>query len=107
MDQIIQIATNVIPLRAVFSTGAITPVIGLALIQGELDSMPVNMPGGIAVFKEGLVVCEQVECFLGYAEPAKFDAEGNLADDDEAKLMYDNWAGQQQSNRDGDGTEED
>jgi len=89
-DRVIQIATNALPLRAVFSDGAMTPVVGLALVESKLDGLQVNVPCGIAIFNEGLVVCEQVDCFLGYA-----------ADKDEAQGIYDGWAKQQGSATEG------
>ena len=77
MDEIIQIATNAIPVKAVFANGEVTPVIGLALVRGEFDKLAMNVPGGIAIFNDGLVVCEQVDGFFGYA-----------ADDVEAKAIF-------------------
>jgi len=106
VDRIIQIATNAVPLQAVFGDGSVTPVVGLALVRGELEGMRVNLPGGIAIFNDGLVVCEQVECFCGYAEPAKFDRDGNVIED-EAKVIYGNWIKQQQAaDSSSDGAEE-
>jgi len=87
VDKIIQITTNAVPLRAVFGDGSVTPVVGLALVQSKVvandksnTELKMNLPGGIAIFNELMVICEQVEGFIGYA-----------ADEAEAKDIYERW----------------
>lgn len=92
VDKIIQITTNAVPLKAVFGDGSVTPVVGLALVQSKVvandnskTELKMNLPGGIAIFNELMVICEQVEGFIGYA-----------ADDAEAKDIYERWYKNQQ-----------
>jgi len=91
-----------IPLRAVFSDRTSTPVIGFAAIRDKIivdeKSEMATVMVGIAFLERELIVCEQFpELFIGYAEPIKMNAKGEIIEND-PENVYQEWLAKQGKN---------